>query len=139
MYGRGSTDDKGPVLGWLNVLEAHFNQGLELPVNMRFCFEAMEESSSEGLDDFIAKEAAKGDQGWFDMVDCVCIVRFPVLCFPFVRGLNIFLSSRTTTGSTRRIPASRMGSAASCMSMSGSLVPRPCCTQASMVGWCTSR
>jgi len=23
MYGRGSTDDKGPVLGWLNVIEAH--------------------------------------------------------------------------------------------------------------------
>jgi len=23
MYGRGSTDDKGPVLGWLNAIEAH--------------------------------------------------------------------------------------------------------------------
>ena len=23
LYGRGSTDDKGPILGWLNVLEAH--------------------------------------------------------------------------------------------------------------------
>lgn len=74
MYGRGSTDDKGPVMAWLNVLEAHHELGMELPVNMRFCFEAMEESSSEGLDDFIVKEAAKGDQGWFDKVDCVCIV-----------------------------------------------------------------
>lgn len=73
MYGRGSTDDKGPVMAWLNVLEAHHELGMELPVNMRFCFEAMEESSSEGLDDFIVKEAAKGDQGWFDKVDCVCI------------------------------------------------------------------
>lgn len=23
MYGRGSTDDKGPVLGWINAIEAH--------------------------------------------------------------------------------------------------------------------
>ena len=23
MFGRGSTDDKGPVLGWLNAIEAH--------------------------------------------------------------------------------------------------------------------
>ena len=73
MVGRGSTDDKGPVLGWLNVLEAHYNLQAELPVNLRFCFEAMEESSSEGLDNFIETEAAKPD-GWFSGVDCVCIV-----------------------------------------------------------------
>lgn len=23
MFGRGSTDDKGPVLGWINAIEAH--------------------------------------------------------------------------------------------------------------------
>jgi len=33
LYGRGSTDDKGPVMGWLNVIEAHKNLGLELPVS----------------------------------------------------------------------------------------------------------
>ena len=76
MYGRGSTDDKGPIMGWLNVLEAHHAQGLELPVNLRFCFEGMEESGSEGLDELIEKEAAEGE--WFKGVDCVCIVR----CFP---------------------------------------------------------
>lgn len=27
MFGRGSTDDKGPVLGWLNVIEAHQKYG----------------------------------------------------------------------------------------------------------------
>lgn len=74
MFGRGSTDDKGPIMGWLNVLEAHHTLGLELPVNLRFCFEGMEESGSEGLDDFIASEARKGEQGWFGGVDCVCIV-----------------------------------------------------------------
>ncbi|OBZ66891.1 Cys-Gly metallodipeptidase dug1 [Grifola frondosa] len=74
LIGRGSTDDKGPIMGWLNVLEAHKALGLSLPVNMRFCFEGMEESGSEGLDDLITSEAAKGKKGWFDGVDCVCIV-----------------------------------------------------------------
>lgn len=75
MTGRGATDDKGPILGWLNVLEAHHSLGIPLPVNMRFCFEGMEESGSDGLDDLIAKEAAKGEDGYFDHVDCICIVR----------------------------------------------------------------
>ncbi|KAK7683620.1 hypothetical protein QCA50_013458 [Cerrena zonata] len=60
LYGRGSTDDKGPILGWLNVLEAHHTLNTPLPVNMVFCFEGMEESGSEGLDDLIASEAKKG-------------------------------------------------------------------------------
>ncbi|KAJ3492028.1 hypothetical protein NLI96_g289 [Meripilus lineatus] len=73
MTGRGTTDDKGPVLGWVNVLEAHHALGIELPVNLRFCFEGMEESGCEGLDALVAEEAAKGDQGYFDNVDCICI------------------------------------------------------------------
>jgi len=68
-YGRGSTDDKGPLAGWLNVLEAHVKTGTELPVNLKFCFEGMEESGSEGLDDLIKAEAGK----FFKGVDCVCI------------------------------------------------------------------
>ena len=40
---------------------------------MRFCFEGMEESGSEGLDDLIKSETAKGKDGWFGGVDCVCI------------------------------------------------------------------
>lgn len=78
MFGRGSTDDKGPILGWLNVLEAHHKLGLPLPVNLRFCFEGMEESGSEGLDEFIETEAKKGEKGRFHGVDCVCIVRWRV-------------------------------------------------------------
>ena len=76
LIGRGSSDDKGPVLGWLNVVEAHEALGLDLPVNMRFCFEGMEESGSKGLDDLVKSEVKKGKDGWFDGVDCVCIVRF---------------------------------------------------------------
>ncbi|KAJ9657961.1 hypothetical protein H2201_007968 [Coniosporium apollinis] len=71
MYGRGSTDDKGPVLGWLNAIEAHQKAGVELPVNLLMCFEGMEEYGSEGLDEFIEREARKG--GFFEAADAVCI------------------------------------------------------------------
>ncbi|KAG0872739.1 hypothetical protein G6F16_004980 [Rhizopus arrhizus] len=69
LIGRGATDDKGPVLGWINVVEAHKALGLELPVNIKFCLEGMEESGSEGLDKLIFDEADK----YFKDVDAVCI------------------------------------------------------------------
>ncbi|KAG9242544.1 hypothetical protein BJ878DRAFT_481931 [Calycina marina] len=69
MFGRGSTDDKGPVLGWLNAIEAHQKIGLDFPVNLLMCFEGMEEYGSEGLDDFIKEEADK----YFKDVDAICI------------------------------------------------------------------
>ncbi|KIK93022.1 hypothetical protein PAXRUDRAFT_12891 [Paxillus rubicundulus Ve08.2h10] len=94
LFGRGSTDDKGPIMGWLNVLEAHRSQGLELPVNLRFCFEGMEESGSEGLDELIEKEVAEGE--FFKGVDCVCIsdnywlnTRTPALTYG-LRGIAYF-------------------------------------------------
>ncbi|KAL9624225.1 MAG: hypothetical protein Q9160_001472 [Pyrenula sp. 1 TL-2023] len=69
MYGRGSSDDKGPVLGWLNVIEAHKKAGVDFPVNLLCCFEGMEEYGSEGLEDFIKAEAKK----YFKDADAVCI------------------------------------------------------------------
>ncbi len=38
-------------------------------MNLRFCFEGMEESGSEGLDDLIEQEK----NAYFKGVDCVCI------------------------------------------------------------------
>ncbi|EDO27591.1 predicted protein, partial [Nematostella vectensis] len=35
LYGRGSTDDKGPVLCWLHVIEAYKAIGEDLPINIR--------------------------------------------------------------------------------------------------------
>ncbi|CAG8951445.1 hypothetical protein HYFRA_00007361 [Hymenoscyphus fraxineus] len=69
MFGRGSTDDKGPVLGWLNAIEAHQKAGVDFPVNLLMCFEGMEEYGSEGLDDFIKAEA----NNYFKDADAVCI------------------------------------------------------------------
>lgn len=92
LYGRGSTDDKGPVMGWLNVVEAHNALGWELPVNLVCCFEGMEESGSLGLDGLIAKEA----KNYFNGVDTVCIsdnywlgTTKPVLTYG-LRGCNYY-------------------------------------------------
>ena len=71
MYGRGSTDDKGPVLGWVNVIESHQKAGVDFPVNLLMCFEGMEEYGSEGLDDFIIAECKPGK--FFEDADAVCI------------------------------------------------------------------
>lgn len=60
------------MLGWVNVLQAHHELGLPLPVNLKFVFEGMEESGSEGLDDLIAQEGKDG--GFLAGVDAVCIV-----------------------------------------------------------------
>ncbi|SCV72243.1 BQ2448_4937 [Microbotryum intermedium] len=68
-YGRGSSDDKGPILGWLNVIEAHQKTNTEMPVNLRMCFEGMEESGSNGLEEVVVAEAKKT----FKDVDAVCI------------------------------------------------------------------
>jgi Cys-Gly metallodipeptidase DUG1 len=92
MYGRGSTDDKGPVLGWLNAIEAHQKCGIDLPVNLLMCFEGMEENGSEGLDDTIRAEAKK----FFKDTDVVCIsdnywlgTEKPCLTYG-VRGCNYY-------------------------------------------------
>ncbi|RHZ80696.1 hypothetical protein Glove_132g5 [Diversispora epigaea] len=69
LIGRGSSDDKGPIIGWLNAIEAHQKAGIEFPVNLKICFEGMEESGSEGLDEVICKEASR----YFKDVDAVCI------------------------------------------------------------------
>lgn len=35
LYGRGSTDDKGPVLAWLKVIESFQKLNIEMPVNLK--------------------------------------------------------------------------------------------------------
>ncbi|KAG8849405.1 hypothetical protein FRB96_000847 [Tulasnella sp. 330] len=111
LYGRGSSDDKGPLLGWINVLEAHVKLGLELPVNLKFCFEGMEESGSEGLDDLIKAEVGPGK--FFDGVDCVCISdnywlndRTPCLTYG-LRGISYY--KVTVTGPARDLHSGVFG------------------------------
>lgn len=70
LYGRGSTDDKGPVLGWIHALQCYQECGIELPVNFKFCFEGMEESGSVGLDEMLM---ARKETKFMKEVDYVCI------------------------------------------------------------------
>lgn len=35
LYGRGATDDKGPVLAWLSAIEAYQQTGTDVPVNVK--------------------------------------------------------------------------------------------------------
>ncbi|KAJ7291906.1 hypothetical protein C8J57DRAFT_1705304 [Mycena rebaudengoi] len=84
LVGRGSSDDKGPVLGWVNVLQWHHGHKKELPVNLVFCFEGMEESGSEGLDALVEQEK----DAWFKDVDCVA----RILCFLPCRQSRAFAS-----------------------------------------------
>lgn len=69
LYGRGSSDDKGPVLCWIHAINAFKAIGEDLPVNLKFVFEGMEECGSEGLEDILHSEKDK----FLASVDYVCI------------------------------------------------------------------
>lgn len=69
LYGRGASDDKGPVICWIHAIEGFQTLGIQIPVNIKFVFEGMEESGSEGLDALLM--ARKDD--FLKNVDYVCI------------------------------------------------------------------
>ncbi|XP_032874966.1 cytosolic non-specific dipeptidase-like [Amblyraja radiata] len=69
LYGRGASDDKGPVLAWLHAIEAFQKLKQELPVNLKFIFEAMEESGSKGLEKLLIERNAT----FFSNVDYIVI------------------------------------------------------------------
>ncbi|KAK1572791.1 peptidase family M20/M25/M40 [Colletotrichum navitas] len=69
LCGRGTSDDKGPLVGWINMIEAFQKADLEVPANLVFCFEGMEETGSFGLRGALEDEADK----YFSDVDVVCI------------------------------------------------------------------
>lgn len=68
LFGRGSSDDKGPVLGWLHAIQAYQALHIDLPVNIKCVFEGMEESGSKGLEELLIKK-----KDFLDDVDYVCI------------------------------------------------------------------
>nr|XP_018917689.1 PREDICTED: cytosolic non-specific dipeptidase [Bemisia tabaci] len=69
LYGRGSTDDKGPVLGWINAIQAYQALKIPIPINLKFVFEGMEESGSHGLDELLIQRK----DSFLKDVDYVCI------------------------------------------------------------------
>lgn len=92
MIGRGATDDKGPLVAWINIIETYQKAGIDFPINLKMCFEGMEESGSEGLEEFIAQEA-KGCLAGIDATTIVdnywLVARKPVLTYG-LRGISYF-------------------------------------------------
>eukprot|EP00917_Polyrhabdina_sp_WS-2016_P016413 GHVP01035488.1.p1 GENE.GHVP01035488.1~~GHVP01035488.1.p1 ORF type:complete len:362 (-),score=66.31 GHVP01035488.1:414-1499(-) len=72
LVGRGSTDDKGPCLGWVHAIEAYQACGVELPVNIRFIFEGMEEQGSAGFKETCFEMGQKKDP-FFQGIEFICI------------------------------------------------------------------
>jgi nonspecific dipeptidase len=69
LFGRGSTDDKGPVLGWLHAIEAFQKQNVEIPVNIKFVFEGLEEVGSFGLGELLYSRQTD----FIKDIDFVCV------------------------------------------------------------------
>ncbi len=56
LYGRGASDDKGPIAATLTAIEEFVAMG-EAPVNFRFIYEGEEESGSGGFEETLSKHA----------------------------------------------------------------------------------
>jgi acetylornithine deacetylase/succinyl-diaminopimelate desuccinylase-like protein len=59
LYARGATDDKGQMLTHIKSAEAWMRTAGRLPVQLKFLIEGEEEVGSEGVEEFIAHEAAR--------------------------------------------------------------------------------
>uniref|UniRef100_A0A8C6XIX0 Carnosine dipeptidase 1 n=1 Tax=Naja naja TaxID=35670 RepID=A0A8C6XIX0_NAJNA len=69
LYGRGASDNKGPVLAWINAVNAFKALKIDLPVNIKFLIEGMEEAGSIGLEKLVEKE----NETFFSSVDYIVI------------------------------------------------------------------
>jgi acetylornithine deacetylase/succinyl-diaminopimelate desuccinylase-like protein len=58
LYGRGASDDKGPVIVALSAIAAFLRTAGRLPVNVKLLIEGEEEIGSAHLDAFVAAQAA---------------------------------------------------------------------------------
>ncbi|XP_075543408.1 cytosolic non-specific dipeptidase-like [Dermacentor variabilis] len=70
LYGRGSSDDKGPALAMVWALHAYNKAGVPLPVNLKFLYEGMEEVGSQGIVPYLKSD---GKSKFFDGIDFACI------------------------------------------------------------------
>jgi len=111
LHGRGATDDKGPVLGWLFVIEAFQILKQPFPVNLLFMVECMEESGSEGLDEVVRKEFANG--GYLEDAEAICVadnnwlgVRKPCVQYG-LRGICYFMLE--VSGPSKDLHSGRFG------------------------------
>ncbi|ELK11132.1 Beta-Ala-His dipeptidase [Pteropus alecto] len=69
LYGRGATDNKGPVLAWINAVSAFRALQEDMPVNVKFIVEGMEEAGSPALEELVRREKDR----FFSSVDYIVI------------------------------------------------------------------
>ncbi|XP_051922404.1 cytosolic non-specific dipeptidase [Hippocampus zosterae] len=83
LYGRGASDNKAPVLAWIHAVEAYKSLNMELPVNVKFIFEGMEETGSNGLDAMIQshRDTFFSDVDYIIISDCGWLSRKPALTY----------------------------------------------------------
>jgi len=55
VYGRGTADNKSPLMAHLEAAEFWIREYGEMPVNLKFIFEGCEESGSKGLPEFLSE------------------------------------------------------------------------------------
>ncbi|XP_034475621.1 cytosolic non-specific dipeptidase-like [Drosophila innubila] len=68
LYGRGVALDKGPLLCWLNAIQAYRDAGLRIPINIVLLIESMAHSGSLGLETVLQQRIS-----FFRDVSCVVI------------------------------------------------------------------
>ncbi|KAM4029363.1 beta-Ala-His dipeptidase-like isoform 1-T1 [Anomaloglossus baeobatrachus] len=68
LYGRGATDNKGPVLAWIHAIDTYIALKKDIPVNLKFIIEGVEETGSPGLEELLT-----GHEDFFSDVDYVVI------------------------------------------------------------------
>uniref|UniRef100_A0AAY3ZZM2 Peptidase M20 dimerisation domain-containing protein n=1 Tax=Denticeps clupeoides TaxID=299321 RepID=A0AAY3ZZM2_9TELE len=83
LYGRGASDNKAPVLAWIHTVEAYKALDMELPVNVKFLIEGMEETGSNGLEAMIIaqRDTFFLDVDYIIISDCGWLSRRPALTY----------------------------------------------------------
>uniref|UniRef100_A0A3Q2W0I9 Carnosine dipeptidase 1 n=1 Tax=Haplochromis burtoni TaxID=8153 RepID=A0A3Q2W0I9_HAPBU len=83
LYGRGASDNKAPVLAWIHAVEAYQTLSMDLPVNVKFVIEGMEETGSNGLDAMIMaqRDTFFSEVDYIIISDCGWLSRRPALTY----------------------------------------------------------
>ncbi|KAM4688465.1 beta-Ala-His dipeptidase-like [Discoglossus pictus] len=68
LHARGASDDKGPVLAWIHAVETYKALKQDIPVNLKFIIEGVEEIGSPGLEELV-----NGHNQFFSNVDYIVI------------------------------------------------------------------
>uniref|UniRef100_F1L3A8 Cytosolic non-specific dipeptidase n=1 Tax=Ascaris suum TaxID=6253 RepID=F1L3A8_ASCSU len=69
LYGRGVADNKAAVILWISAIEMLQKHNIDIPLNIKFCFEGMAHCGSLGVEWVLRKRS----EIWLQDVDFVCI------------------------------------------------------------------